>query len=103
MNMMILLFVILNDLSLFKINVLINGEWVGGVSCFDVIDLVISKKLVDVVNLGVIEMCVVLVVVEKVWLVWCNKIVKECSVILMKWFYLMYQYVDDLVCIMIVE
>ena len=46
---------LLADPSLLKTNALINGEWVGGASRFDVIDPATSQKLVDVANLGIVE------------------------------------------------
>ena len=93
----------LNDPSLLKTNALINGEWVGGTSRFDVIDPATSKKLVDVANVGVIETRAALDAAQKAWPAWRNKTAKERSAILMKWFHLMHQHVDDLARIMTAE
>jgi succinate-semialdehyde dehydrogenase/glutarate-semialdehyde dehydrogenase len=93
----------LNDPSLLKTNALINGEWVGGTSRFDVIDPATSKKLLDVANVGVIETRAALDAAQKAWPAWRNKTAKERSAILMKWFHLMHQHADDLARIMTAE
>jgi len=94
---------LLADPSLLKTNALINGEWVGGASRFDVIDPATSQKLVDVANLGIVETRAALAAAEKAWPAWRNKTAKERSAILMKWFHLMHQHADDLARIMTAE
>ena len=93
----------LNDASLLRTNGLINGEWVGGASRFDVIDPATSHKLVDVANLGLIETRAALDAAQKAWPAWRSKTAKERSAILMKWFHLMHQHADDLARIMTAE
>ncbi len=94
---------LLADPSLLKTNALINGEWVGGASRFDVIDPATSQKLVDVANVGVIETRAALDAAHTAWPAWRNKTAKERSAILMKWFHLMHQHADDLARIMTAE
>ncbi|MBC7993053.1 MAG: NAD-dependent succinate-semialdehyde dehydrogenase [Rhizobacter sp.] len=94
---------LLADPSLLRTNALINGEWVGGASRFDVIDPATSKKLADVANVGVIETRAALEAAQKAWPAWRNKTAKERSAILMKWFHLMHQHADDLARIMTAE
>ncbi|MEO8154707.1 MAG: NAD-dependent succinate-semialdehyde dehydrogenase [Rhizobacter sp.] len=93
----------LADPSLLRTNALINGEWVGGSSRFDVIDPATSQQLVDVANLGVIETRSALTAADKAWPAWRSKTAKERGSILMKWFNLMLQHADDLARIMTAE
>lgn len=74
-----------------------NGEM------FDVCNLVIGGLFGIVLVMGVVEICYVIDVVNVVWLVWCKKIVKECVVILCKWYDLMMENVDDFVLILMIE
>jgi succinate-semialdehyde dehydrogenase/glutarate-semialdehyde dehydrogenase len=94
---------LLADASLLRTNALINGEWVGGSSRFDVIDPATNQKLVDVANLGVVETRAALEAAHKAWPAWRNKTAKERGAILMKWFHLMHQHADDLARIMTAE
>ncbi len=94
---------LLADPSLLRTNALVNGEWVGGTSRFDVTDPATSQKLVDVANLGVIETRAALEAANKAWPLWRSKTAKERSAILMKWFHLMHQHADDLARIMTAE
>jgi len=94
---------LLADPSLLRTNALINGEWVGGSSRFDVTDPATSQKLVDVANLGVVETRAALEAAHKAWPAWRAKTAKERGAILMKWFHLMHQHADDLARIMTAE
>jgi succinate-semialdehyde dehydrogenase / glutarate-semialdehyde dehydrogenase len=94
---------LLADPSLLKTNALINGEWVGGTSRFDVIDPATNQKLVDVANLGVVETRQALAAADRAWPLWRSKTAKERSAILMKWYHLMHQHADDLARIMTAE
>ncbi len=93
----------LADTSLLKTNALINGEWVGGASRFDVHDPATGQKLADVANLGAAETEAALKAADKAWPAWRAKTAKERGAILMKWFALLHQHADDLARIMTAE
>ncbi len=93
----------LADPGLLRTQALINGEWVGGASRFDVVDPATSEKLTDVANLGVAETRSALEAANRAWPAWRSKTAKERSAILMKWFHLMHQHADDLARIMTAE
>ena len=46
---------LLKDPTLLKTDALINGQWVGGSSRFDILDPATGHKLADVANLGPAE------------------------------------------------
>ena len=94
---------LLNDTSLLKTDALINGEWIKGGSRFDVHDPATGLKLADVANLGATEAETALAAAQKAWPAWRAKTAKERGAVLMKWFALLHQHVDDLARIMTAE
>ncbi len=93
----------LADQSLLKSNALINGEWVGGSSRFEVTDPATGQKLVDVANLGAVETRQAIEAANAAWPLWRSKTAKERAAILMKWYQLLHQHADDLARIMTAE
>ena len=93
----------LADQSLLKSNALVNGEWVGGSSRFDVVDPATGQKLVDVANLGAVETRKALDAANAAWPLWRSKTAKERATVMMKWFHLLHQHADDLARIMTAE
>ncbi len=93
----------LADASLLKNNALVNGEWVGAATRFEVTDPATGGKLADVANLGAAETEAALKAAEKAWPAWRAKTAKERGAILMKWFHLLHQHADDLARIMTAE
>ncbi|HEY0820746.1 MAG TPA: aldehyde dehydrogenase family protein, partial [Rhizobacter sp.] len=93
----------LADQSLLRSNALVQGEWVGGSSRFDVVDPATGQKLVDVANLGAAETRKALEAAHAAWPQWRAKTAKERASILMKWFHLLHQHADDLARIMTAE
>ncbi len=93
----------LNDPTLLKTDALINGEWQGGTSRFDVTDPATGAKLADVANLGAAETTAAVNAANAAWPAWRIKPAKERGAILMKWFQLLHQHADDLARIMTAE
>ncbi|MFM2035534.1 MAG: hypothetical protein RL459_799 [Pseudomonadota bacterium] len=93
----------LNDPSLLKTDALINGQWVGGNSRFNVLDPATGGKLADVANLGPAEAEAAIAAANAAWPAWKNKTAKERSIILRKWFDLLMANQDDLGRIMTAE
>jgi succinate-semialdehyde dehydrogenase / glutarate-semialdehyde dehydrogenase len=93
----------LADQSLLKSNALVNGEWIGGSSRFDVVDPATGQKLVDVANLGALETRKALDAANAAWPLWRSKTAKERATVMMKWFHLLHQHADDLARIMTAE
>jgi succinate-semialdehyde dehydrogenase/glutarate-semialdehyde dehydrogenase len=93
----------LNDPSLLKTDALINDEWVGHSSRFDVTDPATGLKLADVANHGPEAAHHAIVAANKAWGPWRNKTAKERAAILMKWFALLHANADDLARIMTAE
>ncbi len=94
---------LLKDPSLFKIDALINGQWVAGSSRFDVIDPATGHKLADVANLGPSDAATAIAAANAAWPGWRNKTAKERSIILRKWYDLIMTNQDDLSRIMTAE
>ncbi len=93
----------LNDPSLLKTDALIGGEWVAGVSRFDVIDPATGLKLVDVANLAATGAQTAIAAAHKALPAWRGKTAKERHAVLMKWYQLLHQHADDLARIMTAE
>src|SRR3989344_1826458 len=87
---------LLNDPTLLKTDGLINGQWVVGISRFDVNDPATGLKLADVANLGPAA-------ANAAWGPWRTKTAKERSIILRKWYDLLMANQDDLGRIMTAE
>jgi len=93
----------LNDATLLKTDALIGGEWIKGTTRFDVNDPATGAKLVDVANLGAADTATALRAADRAWPAWRAKTAKERAAIMMKWFALLQQHVDDLARIMTAE
>ncbi|NVO07508.1 MAG: NAD-dependent succinate-semialdehyde dehydrogenase [Rhodoferax sp.] len=94
---------LLKDPSLLKTDALINGQWVGGSSRFDVLDPSNGRKLVDVTNLGPADADIAIAAANAAWPAWKAKTAKERSIILRKWFDLLMANQEDLGRIMTAE
>lgn len=94
---------LLKDPTLLKTDALINGEWVRGVSRFDVHDPATGAKLTDVANLGPKEAEAAIAAADKAWPAWRSKTAKERSIILRKWYDLLMANQEDLGRLMTAE
>jgi succinate-semialdehyde dehydrogenase/glutarate-semialdehyde dehydrogenase len=93
----------LKDPSLLKTDALINGEWVGGASRFDVSDPATGELLTHVANLGASEADAAVTAANAAWPAWRAKTAKERASILMRWYHLLIQHADDLARILTAE
>jgi succinate-semialdehyde dehydrogenase / glutarate-semialdehyde dehydrogenase len=87
---------LLKDPSLLKTDALINGQWLAGMSRFDVLDPATGLKLADVANLGAQDAEAAIAAANAAWPAWRKKTGKERHAILMKWFELLVANADDL-------
>ena len=94
---------VLNDPSLLKTDALIDGVWIGATRRFAVDDPATGSKLADVANLGATEAEAAIAAANRAWPAWRSKTAKERAAILMTWFRLLHQHVDDLARIMTAE
>lgn len=94
---------LLKDPSLLKTDGLINGQWLHGVSRFDVNDPATGLKLADVANLGPAQAEQAIAAANAAWPAWRSKTGKERSQILRKWFDLLVDNADDLARLMTAE
>ena len=94
---------LLKDPSLLKTDALINGQWVQGVSRFEVFDPATGAKLADVANLGPLDAEKAIAAANAAWGPWRSKTAKERSIILRKWYDLIMANQDDLGRIMTAE
>ena len=94
---------LLKDISLFKTDALINGQWVAGRERFDVLDPSNGQKLADVANLGPAAAEQAIAAANAAWPAWKTKTAKERSIILRKWFDLLMAHQEDLGRIMTAE
>ena len=94
---------LLKDPSLLKTDGLINGQWMGGSSRFDVLDPSNGHMLADVANLGPAEAEAAIAAANAAWPAWRKKTAKERSIVLRKWFDLLMANQDDLGRIMTAE
>jgi len=94
---------LLKDPTLLKTDGLINGQWVAGVSRFDVLDPATGFKLADVANLGPQDAEAAIAAANAAWPAWRNKTAKERSIILRTWFDLLMANQDDLGRLMTAE
>src|SRR3989344_359803 len=94
---------LLNDPTLLKTDGLINGQWVVGISRFDVNDPATGLKLADVANLGPADAEAAIAAANAAWCPWRTKTAKERSIILRKWYDLLMANQDDLGRIMTAE
>ena len=93
----------LNDAGLLKKDALVGGEWVSGVSRFDVTDPATGLKLADVPNLGSADALAAIAAADKAWPAWRAKTAKERHAVMMKWFSLIVANADDLARILTAE
>ena len=93
----------LKDPTLLKTDALINGQWVAGISRFDVLDPATGQKLADVANLGPADAEAAIAAANAAWGAWKNKTAKERSNILRKWYDLLMANQDDLGRLMTAE
>lgn len=93
----------LNDPSLLKTDGLINGQWVPGLTRFDVHDPATGQKIADVANLGPAEAEQAISAANAAWPAWRSKTAKERSIILRKWFDLLMANQEDLGRLMTAE
>ena len=77
---------LLNDPSLLKTDVLINGRWVVGAARFTVRNPARDQKLVSVANLGSAKAEQAISAANAAWPSWRARTGKERSIILRKWF-----------------
>ena len=94
---------LLKDPTLLRTDGLINGQWVAGVSRFDVLDPATGFKLADVANLGPQDAEAAIAAANAAWPAWRNKTAKERSIILRTWFDLLMANQDDLGRLMTAE
>jgi len=94
---------LLKDPTLLRTDGLINGQWVAGVSRFDVLDPATGLKLADVANLGPQDAEAAIAAANAAWPAWRNKTAKERSIILRTWFDLLMANQDDLGRLMTAE
>jgi succinate-semialdehyde dehydrogenase/glutarate-semialdehyde dehydrogenase len=94
---------LLKDPSLLKTDALINGQWIQGVSRFDVLDPATGCKLADVANLLPADAEAAITAANAAWPAWRSKTAKERSTILRRWFDLLMANQDDLGRIMTAE
>ena len=93
----------LHDAGLFKTDALVGGEWLAGLSRFEVTDPATGAVLATVANLGPVDCHNAIVAAEKAAGPWRAKTAKERGAILMKWFHLLLAHADDLARIMTAE
>ena len=93
----------LKDPSLLKTDALINGEWVGGASRFDVVDPATGVLLTHVANLGPSEADAAITAANAAWPAWRAKTAKERAAILMRWYHLLIAHADDLARVLTAE
>lgn len=93
----------LNDPSLLKTDGLINGQWVPGLTRFDVHDPATGQKIADVANVGPAEAEQAISAANAAWPAWRSKTAKERSIILRKWFDLLMANQEDLGRLMTAE
>lgn len=93
----------LKDPSLLKTDALINGEWVGGASRFDVVDPATGVVLTHVANLGPSEADAAITAANAAWPAWRAKTAKERAAILMRWYHLLIAHADDLARVLTAE
>lgn len=91
------------DPSLLKTDGLINGQWVPGITRFDVHDPATGQKIADVANLGPAEAEQAISAANAAWPAWRSKTAKERSIILRKWFDLLMANQEDLGRLMTAE
>src|SRR5690606_34092968 len=91
------------DPSLLKTDGLINGQWVPGLTRFDVHDPATGQKIADVANLGPAEAEQAISAANAAWPAWRSKTAKERSIILRKWFDLLMANQEDLGRLMTAE
>ena len=94
---------LLKDPSLLKTDGLINGQWLGGSSRFDILDPATGHKLADVANLGPADAQAAIDAANAAWPAWRSKTAKERSSILRKWYDLLMAHQEDLGRIMTAE
>jgi succinate-semialdehyde dehydrogenase / glutarate-semialdehyde dehydrogenase len=94
---------LLNDMSLFKTDALINGQWVAGDNRFAVSDPATGAHLADVANLSARQAEAAIEAAHAAWGPWRAKTAKERSMLLRKWFDLLIANTEDLARLMTAE
>jgi succinate-semialdehyde dehydrogenase/glutarate-semialdehyde dehydrogenase len=94
---------LLQDPSLLKTAALIDGQWVGGPARFAVTDPATGQTLAEVARVGAADASTAIAAADRAWPAWRAKTAKERGAILMRWFALMHQHVEDLARIMTAE
>ena len=93
----------LKDLSLFKQQCYLNGEWVSGTDTTEVTNPATGEVIGHVPKLGQAEAAKAIADANAAWPAWRKKTAKERATILKKWFDLMIANADDLALIMTSE
>jgi succinate-semialdehyde dehydrogenase/glutarate-semialdehyde dehydrogenase len=94
---------LLRDPTLLKTDALVNGQWIGGASRFDVHDPATGHKLADVPNLTAADAEQAIDAANAAWPAWRTKTAKQRHAILLRWYELLMANVDDLARIMTAE
>src|SRR6516225_1328935 len=94
---------LLNDPSLLRTHSLVDGEWIGGTSRFDVNDPATGRKLADVANLTRADAAAAVAAADRALAAWRGKTGKERSIVLRKWFDLLIANTEDLGRLMTAE
>ncbi len=94
---------LLKDLSLFKTDALINGQWLAGNARFDVTDPATGLKLADVADLQPGDAEAAIAAANAALPAWRKKTGKERHAIMLKWYELLMAHQDDLARIMTAE
>jgi succinate-semialdehyde dehydrogenase/glutarate-semialdehyde dehydrogenase len=94
---------LLNDSSLLRTHALVDGEWIGGNSRFDVNDPATGRKLADVANLTRADAAAAVAAADRALAAWRGKTGKERSIVLRKWFDLLIANTEDLGRLMTAE
>jgi succinate-semialdehyde dehydrogenase/glutarate-semialdehyde dehydrogenase len=94
---------LLNDPSLLRTHSLVDGEWIGGTSRFDVNDPATGRKLADVANLTRADAAAAIAAADRALAAWRGKTGKERSIVLRKWFDLLIANTEDLGRLMTAE
>lgn len=93
----------LKDPTLLQSNGFIDDCWVGSEQRFAVIDPATGSPLAAVANLGVDDTQHAIDAAARALPAWQAKTARERSAVLMRWFHLLQEHVDDLACLMTAE
>ncbi len=93
----------LKDITLLQTDSFIDDAWVGSEHRFEVTDPATGVPLASVANLSEEAAQQAIDAAARAWPSWRAKTARERSSILMKWFYLLHENIDDLACLMTAE